>query len=485
MERLSTGIEDLDWLMRGGLLKGGLHLLTGDPASGKTVLAHQIAAASAARGRVLYLTALVESHGMLQAQASNFDFFDPALVGDRLYYVSVYTAFREGGFEAVQARVLSLVREHDPELVVLDGLHALKSAAKDPALYQRFLSALQTQASTTGVSVVLVSNRSSPDVADAMYTVSDGILILETEPRGPARVRRLEVRKLRTADHVTGRHAYEITSAGIRVYPRVEALVAREEPDVSRVPPEGTHRFGIAGLDQMVGGGLSAGSATLLVGTSGAGKTTLALSYVASGIAEGERVVFMGFHETPDRMLAKAASIGLDLEDAFREDRARAIWHSTAELPADRVAHELLAAVESLDASRVVIDGMDDLKRAVTGDGREVSFISGLLDLLRARGVGVLLTMEVTDLFEVDLTIPLKGVSTSVDNLILVRHQRIDGTLKRSVSVIKVRAHPMDPDRRSFTIGEGGVEVQDTAPDESSASASAVGRGDPAEGRGR
>lgn len=460
MERLSTGIEKLDWLMKGGLLGGGLHLVTGDPASGKTVLAHQVAATAAAEGRVLYLTALVESHATLRAQAVNFDFFDPAIVGDRLYYISVYGSFRDGGFEGLQAQVLSLVRQHDPKLVVLDGLHALQAAAGDPGLYQRFLSSLQAQAAATGVSLLLVSNRVSAEAADAMYTISDAILILETEARGPARVRRLEVRKLRTVDHVTGRHAYEITGAGVQVYPRIESLVTSEDRDVEHVPPEGTHRFGIDGLDQMVGGGVSAGSATLLVGTSGAGKTSLALSYMAAGLAAGERVVFLGFHETPDRMLAKAASVGLDLEEAFETDRARALWHSAAEVPADRLAHQLLDAVTSLGASRVVIDGLDDLIRAVSGEGRDVSFTSGLLDLLRGRGVGVLATLEVTDLFNVDLTIPLEGVSTAADNIILVRYKRVDGSLQRFVSVIKVRAHSMDPDIRGFTIDPEGVVVE-------------------------
>src|SRR5690606_91141 len=64
--RLETGVPGLDVVLGGGLLKGGIYLLTGGPGTGKTVIANQICFHHAREGgRCLYVTLLAESHSRL------------------------------------------------------------------------------------------------------------------------------------------------------------------------------------------------------------------------------------------------------------------------------------------------------------------------------------------------------------------------------------------------------------------------------------
>src|SRR5512134_1876964 len=72
---------------------------------------------------------------------------------------------------------------------------------------------------------------------------------------------------------------------------------------------------GIQGLDEITGGGLPRGRATLVCGGAGCGKTLFAMEFLVRGITEyGEPGVFMAFEETAEELAANVASLGFDLE---------------------------------------------------------------------------------------------------------------------------------------------------------------------------
>ncbi len=64
-------------------------------------------------------------------------------------------------------------------------------------------------------------------------------------------------------------------------------------------------------LDVMFGGGLSQGSTATLIGPSGVGKTMLSLQFLAAGVARGERCLYLGFYEGPQRLLGKAEAVSI------------------------------------------------------------------------------------------------------------------------------------------------------------------------------
>jgi circadian clock protein KaiC len=79
---------------------------------------------------------------------------------------------------------------------------------------------------------------------------------------------------------------------------------------------------GIAGLDELTGGGLPAGRSTLVCGGAGCGKTLLAANFLANGALRfGEPGVFMGFEENAADLVVNVASIGFDLEDLIAQRR--------------------------------------------------------------------------------------------------------------------------------------------------------------------
>ena len=70
---------------------------------------------------------------------------------------------------------------------------------------------------------------------------------------------------------------------------------------------------GVAGLDKMLSGGFVPGSATLVRGAPGTGKTVLALQYLLHGVERGEPSLLISFEEFPQSLQTDAHGLGWDL----------------------------------------------------------------------------------------------------------------------------------------------------------------------------
>ena len=78
----------------------------------------------------------------------------------------------------------------------------------------------------------------------------------------------------------------------------------------------------------MLRGGLRSGSITMLLGSSGIGKTVFGMQFLAEGLKRGERGLFFGFFEQPDAIVAKCQRIGINgIKEGIDHGLARVMWH--------------------------------------------------------------------------------------------------------------------------------------------------------------
>jgi circadian clock protein KaiC len=458
---ISTGSEGLDRLLRGGLRRAGLHVVIGPPGVGKSVLAHQIGAHHIrAGGRVLYLTALSESHQTLLAQARTFRFFDPATVSHAFYYASLYPALERDGLAGVTEELRRLLREHEPSLLVIDSIQALRLLGSSELEYLRWLHGLEAQAAVSGTTTLLLAHPLGRGPVDPTLTIADGIIALKTVAQQLRTVRLVSVVKMRSVDHITGWHTARLTPDGWAVYPRLEAIVATEG-----LPPEMPQlvrfKFAAEGLHEMMGGGVAGSSATFIMGTPGSGKTFLGLAFVCGGLAEGQRALHFSFHETPDRLLMKADEIGLPLRRGVEQGLITVHWEPPSEILSDEIAGRILEEADAHGTRRVFLDGYDQFKRgAVVGD-RHADFFSAFCDLLRTRGVAVVLSADMPRIAGESVDLPIGELSPVVDNIIYVRSTELHAKFRRMIAILKVREQPYDTSIREFTIGAAGIRIGD------------------------
>src|SRR5690349_18386020 len=123
---------------------------------------------------------------------------------------------------------------------------------------------------------------------------------------------------------------------------------------------------GIAGLDEMTGGGLPRGRTTLLVGGSGSGKTILALQFLVNGAQQhGEPGIFVAFEETPSRIVGNAQTFGWKLDELqqgklyFMDAQPAPDLVQSGTFDLSGMLAALGAKAEEMGAKRIVFDALD------------------------------------------------------------------------------------------------------------------------------
>jgi circadian clock protein KaiC len=463
--QLPTGVPGLDRLLNGGLRQGGLHVVLGGPGMGKSVLAHQIGATFIrAGGKVLYLTALVETHQTLMSQARTFRFFDPASVPNSFYYASLYPMLLRGGLAAAREEITRLVSHHAPTLVILDGVHALQVSARGALEYQQFIHQLEAQAAVTGMTTLLLAHPPAGGIStEPTFTIADAIFDLCSEDVRLRQVRMFSVAKLRGVAHVGGRHTFRITADGVHIFPRVESLAAHMKSRLSdEAPPRPSPErlsVGIDGLEEMLGGGLDRNTTTVVVGTPGSGKTLAGLSFLSAGAADGEAGLLLGYHEPPEVLVQKGEGVGLPIRRQVEEGLLHIRWRAPAELLVDEEVERLLALIEEKKVRRVVIDGLEDLRHAVIPRERELSVVVALTNLLRERGVTTVVLQDLSRVAGVSFDLPMPELSAIMDNALHLRYVEDRGEMKRLIAILKIRARMHDHSLRELRITGKGLSV--------------------------
>ena len=461
--RIDTGVPGLDTILQGGLFKGGVYIVEGSPGSGKTILGNQICFHRAMRGdSTIYITLLAESHTRLIAHLRTMEFFRPELISSSIYYISAFKVLEEAGLEGLLKSVQGAMYSRNATFIVLDGLVSAEEFAPSARSFKKFIHELQTISGMTGCTVLLLSSTERAGGFRPEHTMVDGLIELGDTVVGVQAMRHVLVRKLRGSHQLRGRHAMEISSAGIKIRPRIETLLRTPDEDDPAPRPVEQADFGVIGLDAMLRGGLPGGSNTIVLGPSGSGKTMLGLQFLIAG-AQRDRVgLYVGFYERPSNLVAKGGRLGLGLDSARERGMLHLFWEAPTEGVLDAVVERVLRAVVDLDVKRLCFDGLHGFRHHAEYPERTRAVFSALAHELTRRGVTTLFTLESPELVGSGIELPIEGVSSLADNIILLRHVELRSQLYRLISIVKVRDRAYDGAIREFRITDRGIVVADT-----------------------
>ena len=462
LERVTSGVPGLDTILRGGFMRGGIYIFQGAPGAGKTILSNQICFHHVRDngGCALFVTLLAENHARMIQHLRGLSFFDQDLVADKVTYLSAFREMREGGLKALTNLVRREVQRRHCSMLVIDGLVSARATAETDLAFKEFIHDLQEIALATDCTTFLTTNlpqRADEDSPE--HTMVDGLIELNDRTYGWRAESDLQIRKFRGSGFLRGRHAYKITDKGFVAHPRIEALLAHptreDQGSVARTSS------GVPGLDRMLNGGLPGASTTMIMGPSGAGKTTVSLHFLARS-TEAEPGLMFGFYETPTRLMAKVDDICKPLRALVDDGTVEVLWQPPTDDMLDAYGERLLEAIHRRKVKRLVIDGLTSFHKAAVEPSRLDHFFTALANELRVLGVTTLYTLEVPDILGPAIRIPINDISSLAENLILLRFIELRAKLYRLVSILKVRDSGFDPSLHEFTIGPDGIVVHAT-----------------------
>jgi circadian clock protein KaiC len=229
-------------------------------------------------------------------------------------------------------------------------------------------------------------------------------------------------------------------------------------------PPNVTRaRTGVAGLDEILGGGLPTKHIYLLDGEPGAGKTTLGLQFLIEGAKQGERGLYVTLSESRRELLAVAEAHGWSLDgiDIFElttqgtidVEESYTIFHP-AEVELQQTVDRVLKSIEERNPKRVVFDSLSEMRLLAR---EALRFRRQILALKQFFDVRDCTTLLLDDKTAPDNDLQLHSI---VHGVILLEHVALEyGSERRRLQVTKVRGIVFRGGYHDFRIVRGGLQV--------------------------
>ena len=217
---------------------------------------------------------------------------------------------------------------------------------------------------------------------------------------------------------------------------------------------------GIAGLDKMLDGGLLAGSAAIIKGAPGSGKSSFGIEYIAKGITEHDEVgLYVTFEEFSEQLYRDAASLGFDFEALAADGSLKLLFVSPAIFidMLQKPGGEFDQLMLNSGVKRIVVDSINNVIESLCPDDCRDFMYSFVNGLRRHRATTLLLQEDHSLMGECQME--TFGLCYMVDTLIQLKYVEIKSALERAIIVIKQRATNHDNKIHSFKITSGGIQI--------------------------
>ena len=457
-----TGIQGLDEITFGGLPRGRPTLICGGPGCGKTLLAMEFLC----RGALQYnepgvFMAFEEKEKDLVENFSSLGFDLKSLVKHKKLVIDyVYierSEIEETGeydLDGLFVRLASAIDLIGAKRVVLDTIEALFSGFSNESILRAELRRLFRWLKDKGVTAVITGEK-----GELLLTkhgleeyVADCVIFLDHRVTEQIATRRLKIIKYRGSKHGTNEFPFLIGDNGISVFPMTSLLLS------STVSSERISS-GIKSLDVMFGNkGYYRGSAILVSGSAGSGKTSFGAQFVDSVCRTGQRALYFAFEESEGQLSRNMKSIDINLK--------KWIDKGLLKIAANRATlcglemHLVMAhkAVKEFKPTVVVIDPLTTMiGSGIASEAK--AMIARLLDFLKNEGITVLAT---------DLTLiggkgeeTEIGVSSLCDTWMRLSMESQGYKRMRRITIIKSRGMNHTHETKDLIITNNGLEIKD------------------------
>lgn len=458
--RIHTGSRQADEILFGGFPSNSINIIMGQPGTGKTIFAEQMAFHNADDKRpILYFSTLSEPIAKIIKYLQRFEFFNEELVGTAVMYEDIGAELAINGITALVPRLKEAIAAHSPKIIMIDSFKALHDLSDSLQQMRRMLFELTGLLTAYDATVFLLGEYTDEHARVLPeFAVADGIIQFMRSAQSTRDERFLRVLKLRGSGYSEGLHGFRISSRGLDIYPRLVSPKVPEDYNTSPI----RIATGVDGLDELMGGGLWTGSSTLIVGATGTGKTTMALQFAMEGVRQGVPCLYVNFQENPNQMRRSITNLsGKDAEETLKSG-LHLLYISPVEVQIDSVIVTLFRTIQEKGVVRVVIDSVGDLAMSASDPQRLHDYLYALVQHFAVKNITAMFTLETEEQWSRDLSIAsdtaLARVSYMSDNVLWLglNHSR---DTHREIICPKSRGSEQNLQAHQFRIAKDGLHI--------------------------
>jgi circadian clock protein KaiC len=457
-----SGIQGLDEITGGGLPRGRPTLICGGPGSGKTLLAMEFLV----RGVLDYqepglFVCFEETPLELARNVASLGFDLKTLAARKKLLIDHVFVERseieetgEYNLEGLFIRLAEGIRTVGAKRVVLDTIEALFSGFANEAILRAELRRLFRWLKEQEVTAVITAERGETRLTryGLEEYVADCVIFLDNRVYDQLTTRRLRIVKYRGSLHGGNEYPFIIDEHGFSVAP-ITSVQLDYEVSSERISS------GIPRLDTLLGGeGYYRGSTVLISGTAGAGKTSLAALCAAAACERGERALYFAFEEPPAQVIRNLRSIGLDLERWMKKGLLEFRSHRPTLCGLELHLATMVKAIAASAPQVVVLDPISNFVSVASPQDAKAMLVR-LVDFLKSRGITAVLTSLTRGGMPIEAT--AEGISSLVDNWILLHELETNGERNRALYVLKARGMPHSNQVRECLFSSRGIDLAD------------------------
>lgn len=222
-------------------------------------------------------------------------------------------------------------------------------------------------------------------------------------------------------------------------------------------------QVGIRGFDSITGGGLPRGRITLILGSSGCGKTVFGMEFLVCGACQyHEPGAFLSFEETEEELAVNFSPLGFDLKRLTAEEKLALdyigvtpeLGTEAGEYDLEGLLFRLEKSISAVGARRLVLDALPALFQGFSDSAAVRITLARLFAWLKAREITTVVTAESTS------ELSRHGLGRSLSDCIVLLSMRVrDRIATRYLQVTKYRGSAHKPDEFPFLISSEGLSV--------------------------
>ncbi len=460
--KTSTGISGLDEITGGGFPKGRPILICGSAGCGKTLMAIQfLVKGITEHNEPGVFMSFEETSKDLTQNVKSLGFDLNAMVADnklKIDYVRVERSeIEETGeydLEGLFIRLNHAIDSVGAKRVVLDTIESLFGGIGNESLLRSEIRRLFQWLRDKGVTAIITGERGDGTLTRQGLEeyVSDCVILLDFRVIEQIATRRLRIVKYRGSTHGTNEYPFLIDENGISVLPvtslKLDHKVSREIVST-----------GLSSFDKLFKrGGFFKGSSTLITGSAGTAKTSLAAHFALSSCKRKEQVLFFSFEESPEQLLRNAMTIGINLRPYVRSKQL--IIHSSRPSLQGLEMHLIILhkLIDEYKPKTVIVDPISSL--ITIGTGSEVrAMLVRLLDMLKVNGINAIFTALTHKYTGEYIDLSVDAVSSLADTWISLTNDDQNGIRTRNLLIVKSRGMGHSNEYWNFDITNKGIQI--------------------------
>jgi len=282
--------------------------------------------------------------------------------------------------------------------------------------------------------------------------VADCVILLDLRVEEQIATRCMRIIKYRGSEHSANEYPFLIDTQGISILP-ITSLGLDHSVTNERISS------GIPRLDTMLSGaGYYRGSAVLVSGTAGSGKSSVSAKFVDAACSRGEKCLYFAFEESPLQIMRNMRSIGIDLAPWVEQGLLR--FHASR--PQVQGLEMRLLTIHNMivefNPANVVVDPISAL--LVEGSATEAkSMLTRLIDFLKNRKITTLL--NVFTHVDAKLEAANEEIPSLIDTWLSLRDIEYKGERNRGMYILKSRGMAHSNQIREFILSDKGIDLFD------------------------